>query len=320
MSDIILIVIISEAASIGLGGELESVTDSLVVVVTIVAWSLALDYARYRWAWDTSASHIWGSGGEDDWTGGVLKLTAPASGEYYLHLRVYNSEGVANGAAHLGPYGYDPTPPAMLSVTAAPYSTSITSLDASWSGADPESGIQGYEYSVGTQPGEADVKRWTAAGALQSVLITGVFFEEGETYYVNVRAVNRAGLLSGVLSSGGTTIAQAASSAGEAKGFPDGTLVAIEGQAVTAAFDGFFYIGDRSSGLRIVSDEPVTVSRSAMADLRSLSESAAQCRTSSAVAKRNTKRRSVSPNARSDSHSSHRTRTARALIRRLPSR
>jgi uncharacterized lipoprotein YddW (UPF0748 family) len=218
--------------------------------------------SRYVWAWDTNPIHIWGSGDEDDWTGGDLKLTAPASGEYYLHLRGYNSEGVASGAAHLGPYGYDPTPPAMLSVTADPYSTSITSLNASWSAADLESGIREYEYSVGTQPGEADAKQWTTAGAAQSALITGVFLEDGETYYVNVRAVNGAGSVSGVLSSGGTTIAQAASSAGEARGFPDGTLVAIEGQTVTAAFDGFFYIGDRSSGLRVVSGEAVTVNRS----------------------------------------------------------
>ncbi len=51
MSDIILVVIISKAATIGLGGKLESVADSLIVVVTIVAWSLVLAFGRYRWAW-----------------------------------------------------------------------------------------------------------------------------------------------------------------------------------------------------------------------------------------------------------------------------
>ena len=144
----------------------------------------------------------------------------------------------------------------------APYRTSMSSLYASWLASAHESGIREYEYSVGTQPGGTDVKQWTTAGLEQSALITGLVLDEGETYYVNVRAVNGAGAVSGVLSSGGTAIAQAASSAGEAKGFPDGTLVAIEGQTVTAAFDGFFYIGDRSSGLRVVSDEAVTVNRS----------------------------------------------------------
>lgn len=51
MGDLILVLIISEAASIGIGGEAHSISDSLIVVVTILAWSLLLDAAAFRWRW-----------------------------------------------------------------------------------------------------------------------------------------------------------------------------------------------------------------------------------------------------------------------------
>lgn len=50
-SDLILIVIISEAASVGLGGEASSIFDSLVVVITILFWATVLDIGSYHWTW-----------------------------------------------------------------------------------------------------------------------------------------------------------------------------------------------------------------------------------------------------------------------------
>jgi len=50
-SDLILVVLISEAASNGLGGEASSIFDSLVVVITVVLWATLLDMGRYRWQW-----------------------------------------------------------------------------------------------------------------------------------------------------------------------------------------------------------------------------------------------------------------------------
>lgn len=50
-SDLILVVIISEAASVGIAGEATSVLDSLIVVATILVWALLLDIGSYRWQW-----------------------------------------------------------------------------------------------------------------------------------------------------------------------------------------------------------------------------------------------------------------------------
>lgn len=50
-TDIILVVLISEAASPGLGGEATSIFDSLVVVGTVLFWATLLDMGSYRWAW-----------------------------------------------------------------------------------------------------------------------------------------------------------------------------------------------------------------------------------------------------------------------------
>lgn len=50
-SDLILVVLIAEAASPGLGGEATSIFDSLVVVATILFWATLLDMGSYRWQW-----------------------------------------------------------------------------------------------------------------------------------------------------------------------------------------------------------------------------------------------------------------------------
>lgn len=51
VSDLILIMLVSEAASAGLNGQAHSILDSLIVVVTIIFWNVALDAAGFRWKW-----------------------------------------------------------------------------------------------------------------------------------------------------------------------------------------------------------------------------------------------------------------------------
>lgn len=50
-TDLILVVVISEAASVGISGEAHSIFDSLILVATILAWSILLDAIAYRWPW-----------------------------------------------------------------------------------------------------------------------------------------------------------------------------------------------------------------------------------------------------------------------------
>ena len=100
----------------------------------------------------------------------------------------------------------DSTPPVMASVTTSAYSTSTASLNGSWSASDPESGIQRYEYAVGSTSGGIDAKGWTSAGTATSALITGLSLTNGGTYYVSARAVNGVNLTSTAMSSSGALV------------------------------------------------------------------------------------------------------------------
>jgi uncharacterized membrane protein YcaP (DUF421 family) len=48
MSDILLVVIIADAAQSGLSGEAKSITEALLVVGTIFAWNFLIDWLNYR--------------------------------------------------------------------------------------------------------------------------------------------------------------------------------------------------------------------------------------------------------------------------------
>lgn len=48
ISDILLVVLVAEAAAGGLGRSSESLSDAVLLILTIVAWSLLVDAAAYR--------------------------------------------------------------------------------------------------------------------------------------------------------------------------------------------------------------------------------------------------------------------------------
>jgi hypothetical protein len=50
----------------------------------------------YRYAWDQSAAHTW-TGSEAAWSSGTIQTTPTLGGTWYLHVRGYNGEDVANG-------------------------------------------------------------------------------------------------------------------------------------------------------------------------------------------------------------------------------
>jgi hypothetical protein len=65
--------------------------------------------AKYLYAWTTSATYTF-TGSEEVWDSGDLILKAADSGSYYLHVKGYNGENVANGTLDLGPYAYQAAP------------------------------------------------------------------------------------------------------------------------------------------------------------------------------------------------------------------
>lgn len=62
--------------------------------------------SSYKYVWDQSATHTW-TGSEATWNTGTLVCTATVNGNWYLHVRGYNSAGAANGSLDMGPYVYN---------------------------------------------------------------------------------------------------------------------------------------------------------------------------------------------------------------------
>ncbi|MFH1610168.1 MAG: fibronectin type III domain-containing protein, partial [Candidatus Bipolaricaulota bacterium] len=75
------------------------------------------------------------------------------------------------------------------------YQGSTTSMSASWSGfGDPESGIAGYEWAIGTTAGGTDVLAFTSVGTATTATSSSLTLTAGTTYYITVRATNGSGL------------------------------------------------------------------------------------------------------------------------------
>ena len=51
MADLLVLVIIADAAQNGMAGTYTSISDAVVVVTTIVAWNVAVDWLAFRFAW-----------------------------------------------------------------------------------------------------------------------------------------------------------------------------------------------------------------------------------------------------------------------------
>jgi len=98
-----------------------------------------------------------------------------------------------------------PLPPSNLRVT----SESIYNIIATWDAAfDPESGISGYVFGVGSTPGEADIRWWqsTSANTITGLYTQDMDLNEGDTVYVSVYATNNANINSSVVSSNAIAI------------------------------------------------------------------------------------------------------------------
>ena len=88
----------------------------------------------------------------------------------------------------------DNTPPTTPTVTDdGAYNISSGQLHASWTAcSDAESGINRYEYAIGTTSGGTDIVNWTSVGLNTEVTKTGLSLTEGQEYYFSVAAINNA--------------------------------------------------------------------------------------------------------------------------------
>ncbi len=134
----------------------------------------------------------------------ITGLSLSTGETYYISARATNRAGLAGPEGASDGIKVDNTPPAMQSVTDdGEFTASVTSLHGSWSAADPESGIAGYRYCIGTTPGANDTADWLDAGAAAEHTRTGLALANGQTYYITVIAISGAGASSAPMSSDG---------------------------------------------------------------------------------------------------------------------
>jgi len=77
--------------------------------------------------------------------------------------------------------------------------TTGTQLSSSWdTSSDPESGITGYWYAIGTSQGATDVVDWTDNSTSTSVTNSGLVLTNGTSYFTSVHSVNGAGIESSI--------------------------------------------------------------------------------------------------------------------------
>ncbi|MGI6295665.1 MAG: PQQ-binding-like beta-propeller repeat protein [Armatimonadota bacterium] len=154
--------------------------------------------AEYQYAIGTTA----GSANVVDWTSVGTATEVTRSGlelvdgtTYYISVKAKNGAGMWSAVGSSDGIMADSSPPTQPAVTDdGEYTSSQTSLHATWTASDPHSGIAEYQYAIGTSAGATDVVGWTSTGALTSVTKTGLSLETGKTYYFSVKAKNRAGL------------------------------------------------------------------------------------------------------------------------------
>ena len=110
----------------------------------------------------------------------------------------------------------DVTPPAAVAAvydgltTGSDIATtgSLTQLSANWpaSAGDPETGLAGYYYAIGTAPGGTNVADWTSNGLSLSVTRSGLTLTPGQIYYFSVKAMSGVGVFSAETRSNGQTV------------------------------------------------------------------------------------------------------------------
>jgi len=69
------------------------------------------------------------------------------------------------------------------------------SISANWSIDEPENGIAGYEWAIGTSPDSESIRPFTSVGTQSQASASGLTLPpDGTVIYVTVRATNRTGL------------------------------------------------------------------------------------------------------------------------------
>ena len=131
--------------------------------------------------------------------------------KYATKVRTVNNVGLSTELFSDG-FLVDTTPPLMGEILyiqnpwkflkGAEQTFTHSKIAVQWDGFwDDESGIRTYFVCVGTQPGKCNIKNFTEARNATTFTLQDWPFVQGETYFVSVKADNRAGLTSDVKTS-----------------------------------------------------------------------------------------------------------------------
>jgi len=202
------------------------------------------------------------SGGEDiqPWTNTGLDTVAIAynlslehAETYYVSLRAYDQAGSQSETVTSNGITIDLSPPVLGTIidgitSDEAFTAALNSLIASWEGfSDTTSGIQFYEYAVGTDIGGVDIKEWTNVD-LNTMISDGSFtLTDEQIYYVSVRATDNVFNQSQSISTDGI-IADHTAPVGTV--VVDGDTTDIDQQNATDYFNGHWTLfTDGTSGL-----------------------------------------------------------------------
>ena len=117
--------------------------------------------------------------------------------QFYSNARIYDTAGNISQIVSSNGFKIDRTRPQSGSVsTGSNYQFDASSMEISWSGfSDFGSGIERFEYALGTQPGSGDVVSRVNANLSESVNLNDLTLEDGVTYYASVFAVDSLSLI-----------------------------------------------------------------------------------------------------------------------------
>ncbi len=121
---------------------------------------------------------------------------------YYISIKAQNGVGlVSAGTGMSDGVTIDTTPPSQITNVNdgagadVEYSSEESTLSGNWDAAsDAQSGISRYIYAIGTAAGATDTVGWTDNGTNTSFTKTGLTLEDGQVYYISVKAENGLGL------------------------------------------------------------------------------------------------------------------------------
>lgn len=163
-------------------------------------------------SWEVGSSWLVASS-TTSWTYALAVGNLSDGATYTISSRATDNLSRLQDPPNTDTFTYDttnPTAPASANDgtgTDSDYTTSLTQLSANWtSSTDATSGIQKYQYAIGTTVGGTNTVSWTDNSTNTSVTRTGLSLTNGQTYYFTVRAVDNANNTGSVTNSDGIMV------------------------------------------------------------------------------------------------------------------